>query len=180
MRSEIKESFLITEEDYIDMCLSRQKYMIPKENKIILAVMGIIAILCGTAAFINIRGNVYQIICWFLLIGIGLYVLSYYEVINPLITKDHAVKFFRYNQKLINSKTFTINSKTFSMTDQMHCIKIPIRYIDKIVESKTTLLIFTSKEEFTFVPKRALSKEQINIIRSMIAEEKYVRLPKEV
>ncbi len=180
MKSEIKESFLITEEDYVNMCLSRQKYFIPKENKIILAVMGIIAILCGTAAFINIRGNAYQIICWFLLIAIGLYVLSYYEVINPLIVKDHATKFFRYNHKLINSKTFTFNSESFGMTDQMHQIKIPVKFIDKIVESKTTLLIFLDKEEITFVPKRVLSKEQINIIRSTIAEEKYVRLPKEV
>lgn len=171
--AEITESFLITEEDFVNMQLSKSKYLIPKENKIILRVMGIIAILCGAAAFINVRGNVYQIICWFLLIVIGLYALSYYDVINPSMIRKNAFDFYRFHQKAIYSKTVEFTDESFTMSDQEYKVCIPKKYIYKIVESKTTVFIFTDRQEFSFIPKRVLSKEQIEKVRSFLPAEKY-------
>lgn len=170
MNIRIEETFLVTEEDFINMQLSKIKYLTPKENILILRIMGIIAILCGTAAFINVRGNIYQIICWFLLIAIGLFCLSYYDVINPVIIRKQAGKFYHFNQKAINSKTIRLDHQEFSITDEEHTIKLPVQYIYQIAETSSTVLIFFDKEEFGFVPKRILSEEQLELVREFFEE----------
>ena len=104
----IEECFLITKEDYVNMSLDKKKFFIPKENKIIFRVLGIIAVCCGVTAFINIRESIYQIICWFILIIIGLYVLSYYDVIYPVNIQRKASRFYDYNDKILKN-AFTLN-----------------------------------------------------------------------
>ncbi len=172
-KSDITVSFLITEEDFISMQLSRNKYIIPKENKMIFRITGIISILIGSAAFINIRENIYQIICWFLLIAMGCYVMSYYDVINPYLIKKDSSEFYKRNKKEISSKTVILTENEFSVRDNKHHLKIPLIYICAIAESKTTVLVYTDIEQFCFIPKRVLNENQIKKIRSLFVDEKY-------
>jgi len=162
----ISESFLITQEDFVNMQLEKRSLTVPKENKIIFRISGIIAIACGTAAFINIRDNIYQVICWFILIVIGCYVHSYYDVIDKAILAKNAVDFYKYNQKDISSKNIEFSEEEFKISDESHCMNIPKKYIYKICEEKNTVFVFTDIENFYYIPKRILSGQQLEIIRN--------------
>ena len=85
----IEKCFLVTKEDYVNMTVDKNSYLTPKENKIILRVMGMIAVCCGAAAFVSIRESIYQILCWLILILIGFYALSYYAFRDPRYITDH-------------------------------------------------------------------------------------------
>ena len=173
MEKEIRESYRITEKDFLQMSILRSRYLTPKENKIILRIVGIIATVGGAAAFINIRGNIYQTICWFLLIGVGLYVFSYYDVTDPFLTYKQAQAFYRYNSESFNSKTVIFTPTLFSINDDSHKLSVPPEYSHSAVEGKNTLIIFIDNEQYYFIPKRVLSEDKLSVIREIIGEEKY-------
>lgn len=156
MIENLNVSFLPTEEDYVNMCLERQKYITPKENKIIFLIIGTIGILSGTIGLINRRENILETICFLLLISVGLFVISYYDIIKPFILFGSSSKFYRYHEKDINSKTVCINEETVTVNDEFHKITIPKKYIYEIYKSKKTLFIFLDKEEFIYIPLRVM------------------------
>lgn len=171
-----EECFLITKDDYVHMMLDRKKFFTPKENKIILRILGIIAVCSGVAAFINIRESVYQTICWILLILIGFYALSYYDVICPSQIRKNASKFYEANSKFLqNALTLHVGDELFELTSEMHKVCVPQRYIYKIIEGKNTILVFFDKNEYCFIPKRAVNENDIRQIVSF-AGDKYRKL----
>ena len=142
--------------------------MIPKENKIILRILGMIAIACGTAAFINIRENIYQIICWILLIITGFYAVSYYDFIDAAFTAKNAAEFYNYNEKDISSKKIEFTEEAFRISDEEHRLMLPKKFINRICIEKKTVFIFTDPENFSYIPKRILSEKQLRIIKDFI------------
>ncbi len=160
----LEESFLITKQDHINMSIDYRRYITPKENIIILRVLGIIAVCIGAAAFINIKGGVYQSICWIVLIVIGFYTLSYYDVISPSITRKQAAHFYDVYKGSIHSKTVRFFDNRVELTSEERKLRIPKKYLYKIYVSKDTVMIFTDISEFLFIPKRVLSESQLTFI----------------
>lgn len=174
----LETSFLITEDDFINMELTRKKYITPKENKFILRVLGFIAILCGVSAYLFIKGNGYQIICWLLLIVIGLFSMSYYDVINPSMLRKQAKTFYNFNKGAIVSKTVCLTDDMLEIKSDNHRISIPKKYIYKIVESKNTVMFFIDKEEYCFIPLRVFSEEQLEQFHKFVLsnQDKYRKI----
>ena len=151
-------SFLPTESDYVMMCLERQKYLTPKENRVLFPVAGIIDIVCGTLGMILRGESVFEMICWLLLIAAGLLILSYYDVIKPFFIAGSAASYYRYHQKDINSKTICINAESITVSDELHRISVPREYVYKIYQAKKTLFIFLDQEEFIYIPGRVIEE----------------------
>ncbi|MGN1458054.1 MAG: YcxB family protein [Acutalibacteraceae bacterium] len=164
----LETGFLITEEDFINMSLTRQKYSTPKENRLIMRILGFLAVLCGVAAYIVLRGNIYQIICWLLLITIGLFALFYYDVINPSMIRKQAKKFYNFNKNAITSKTVRFYDDSFQINSDNYKLSVPKKFIYTAVESKTTILIYLDKNEFCFIPKRVFSEEQLKQVQNFV------------
>lgn len=169
-------SFLITEKDYVNMSLERLKYITPTANKIFLTAAGMLAIVTGSSLFIFYRGGIFFIICQLILIVAGLYMVSYSDVINPYITRTAAVKYYRYYQKSIFSKTVIISDDTIKIRDESHSLVLTGDMIFHIAEGKYTIFIYTDPGEFTFIPKRAMSEEQMDLLKKLIPEDKVVRI----
>ena len=164
----LETGFLITQEDFVNMSLTKQKYSTPKENRLILRILGFLAVLCGVAAYIVLRGSIYQIICWILLIAIGLFALFYYDVINPSMIRKQAKNFYDFNKNAITSKTVRFYDDAFQISSENYKLSVPKSYIYTAVESKTTILIFLDKNEFCFIPKRAFSEEQLKQVQNFL------------
>lgn len=161
----VEVSFLVTEEDFINMELTKKKYSTPKENKIILRVLGFIAVLCGVGVYVFIGGNIWQSICWILLIVIGLFCLFYYDVINPTIVRKQAQKFYNFNKFDISSKTVKFyEDEKFEMISGNYKISVPKKYIYKTINGNNTIIIFFDKNNYCFIPKRVFSAEQLEKI----------------
>ncbi len=151
-------SFLPTEEDHIYMNLEKEKYMTPKENKIIFLSVGMIGILAGTAGLLLKNESIIESICYLLLIAVGLFVISYYDIIKPFLTYKNSSAFYRYHEKDIISKTVSVDDDTLTVKDELHKISIPKKYIYDVYRGKKTLFIFLDKEEFIYIPLRVLSE----------------------
>lgn len=179
--SKISESFLVTEEDFINMQLARRCYYVSPKRKIILRIMGMIAVFSGAAATIFVKVGVWQMFCWILLILTGFYMLSYYDVIDPLMIKKASSRFYQFNKNAINSRTIEFAEDKFSVISEDYKLELPEKYIYCIAESPSTIFIFTDKSEFVFIPRRVLSDEKIQFIRSFTSAEKYktIQIPKE-
>lgn len=167
----IEAAFLITEEDFVSMQIARMKIITEKENRVILKIIGIIAAFCGIIAFLYIRGNLYQLISWLLLIAVGLYCLFYYDLINPVITKKQAADRYRFNRREIGSKIFRLDSVNLSFEDEDHKINMPVENIYRLTETSDTLFIFYDMDEFGFIPKRVLDDKQISDMRKFFEEK---------
>lgn len=180
--TKISESFLITEEDYIRMQLEKRSYQVPPENKILLRILGMLAVFCGAAVMIYVRGEFWQQFCWILLIVIGLYNLSYYDVLDPVMIRNASVRFYRFNQKSISSRTIEMTDETISLVSEDHRLKLPKKYLYRIIETASTVFFLIDRDEFIFLPKRVLSEEKLKWIRSYLPAEKYksIQIPKEV
>ncbi len=172
----IEKCFLVTKEDYVNMTVDKNSYLTPKENKIILRVMGMIAVCCGAAAFVSIRESIYQILCWLILILIGFYALSYYDVIAPVQSEKYAQKYYEYHRKQLESSvTLCVTEELFQTHTAAHQLCLPQKYIYQIIEGKHTILVFIDKNEFCFIPKRVLDDESLRYIADF-AGDKYKKL----
>ena len=172
MKPFVEASFLITEEDFVRMSLERKQDSILKDNKIILKAMGLIAVCSGAAAFVIMGGSIYQRICWLILIAIGLYAVSYYDVIVFYMTRKSSVVFYGNNKKSIESQNVRLYEDKFEISSENRKIKVPLKYIYRITEGKNTILVYTDREELFFLPKRIISDPQIQKLRD-IAKDKY-------
>lgn len=168
----LETSFLVTESDFINMSLTKKQYLTPKENKIILRVLGFIAVLCGVAAYAFMRNSAYQIICWILLILIGLFALFYYDVISPSMVRKNAKAFYNFNKSALTSKTVRFYDNAFEIYSDNYRVSVPKKYIYKIVESKNTVMIFFDKNEYCFIPIRVFSDEQLERLHEFALSDK--------
>lgn len=175
----LETGFLITEEDYVHMALENKKYNTPKENRFIVRILGIIAVFCGICAYFVIRGNIYQLICWLLLVAIGLFGLFYYDVINPSMVRKQAKNFYNFNKNIIESKTVKFYDDEIKIFSENHKLSIPKKYIYRIAESKHTVFIYFDKNEFCFIPVRIFSETQFAQFREFaksMGTDKYKKI----
>ncbi len=155
-------SYLPTLEDHINMTLEKLQLSVPKENKIIFRIIGIIAVMCATAGFINLNENIIQTICWIILTAAGLYIISYYDITRPYLERNRALRFYNYHKKDLCSKTIMIKGGLLCVSDERSTVKIPFDFIYRIRQTKNTVFIFYDEAQFCYIPKRVLSEDHIN------------------
>ncbi len=163
-------SFLVTKEDYVFQALEKQHYLTPKENKIILYVIGLIAVGCGTAAWLHLNGSIYQKTGFAALILSGLYAVCYYDIIKPLLVKRRAAAYYEIHQKYIGSKRVRLYADKIEVIAENRSLHLPQKYIYRIVEGKHSLLVFLDRNESVFLPKRVFSEQQLTEFRSVYQE----------
>ena len=160
-----EESFLITKEDLINMNIDREKLSVSKKRKVLLYAAGVAAVCAGVLLLLNFRDSFYHGLCWVMLIVIGLYCISYYEVISPALTRSQSARFYEVFKSSIHSRTVRFYKEKIDFISEERKIRIPIDHIYSIAEGKNTVLIFTDEENFCFVPKRVLDAGILEKIR---------------
>lgn len=172
-------SYLITEADYIDFIFAQRKFWRKRDNRILFKILGILFVFLGIGTYFFVGGNIYQKICWCALIFIGLFLLFYYDVIDVSITAISAKHFYSINQKSLTARQVELYSEYISIVSDNYEGKIPVKYIYKIVEGKNILIFYFDKVNCCFVPKRAISEEQLKDFKSFVegmSKDKYKKL----
>ncbi len=160
-------TFLITKEDIINMNTDRERLSVSGKKKIALYAAGVAAICAGVLLLLNFRDSLYHAICWSLLILIGLYCISYYEVISPALTRAQSSRFYEVFKSSIHSRTIRIYAEKIDIISEERKIRLPHENIHSIAEGKNTVLIYTDESNFCFVPKRVLDEGILEKIRKI-------------
>ncbi len=166
MKPFLEETFLITEEDYVNMSLERKKLLIPKKNRMIVLAAGIFALCAGVMGMIFLRNSLYHAFSYIVLILLGMYAISYYDVVDRSLIRKSASDFYTVNQKALHSQTIRIYDSKLEILSENRRLRIPRSFIYQIAEGNTSVIIFLDKNEFIFFPKRIITEPQLEKLRA--------------
>ena len=96
--------YIITEHDYIHTSLAQRRFKTSKADRLIMNILGILAIFIGLYMLIFSGDGIIKTICWILLIAMGLFSVSFYEIIGPSLVRYQAKNEYNANKEKIGSR----------------------------------------------------------------------------
>ncbi len=167
-----EESFLMTKEDYIDYSQEKSRMMTPKINMILLRIFGILAVCGGVIAMIYGSSEFWIKASFILLILIGFYLLSYYEVIVPVMVRNRAVRIYEFYQRSMVSQTIRLYADRIEVMSEDRKLRLMKKKIYGIREGKNSWILFYDRENFCYVPKRILDESRFSYFEELADEKK--------
>lgn len=170
--------YLTTETDYINTYLAQKRYETKTLDKVITRILGSLIFCCGLVMLIFFNdGGIIKTICWILLVVIGLFLISYHDVIVLAMVRNRAKNEYRANKEKFQTRNIAFFEDRAEIRSERYNGNIPYKYIYKILEDKNVIIIFIDNNDFHAVPKRIFSEEDqagINRVRQILCR-KYVK-----
>ncbi len=170
--------YLTTEYDYIYTNLAQLKHETKTLDKVIMIVLGLTAICCGVFTLIFVGGGFLKNVCWVLLIVIGLFLVSFHDVINPSMTRTKAKKVFNANKDKFVSRNVMFYEDSVEILSDRYKGNIPYKYLYYVLEDKNVIVLYLDKNDYISVPKRLFSEKDeksLERLRELIGQ-KYIRI----
>ena len=145
--------YIITEHDYIHTSLAQRRFKTSKSDRLIMNILGILAIFIGLYMLIFSGDGIIKTICWILLIAMGLFSVSFYEIIGPSLVRYQAKNEYNANKEKIGSRNIAFYED-----------EVKIFYIDE--------------NDYISIPKRLFTdkdNDALERIKSLLGK-KYVRI----
>lgn len=170
--------YITTEHDYIHTYIAQQRFEISKGDRIIMSTLGILAIFIGLYMLIFVRGGLIKHICWILLVAMGLFSVSFYEVISPSWARIRAKNEYNAHKDKFVSKNIAFYENEVKIVSDRYRGNIPYRYFFQVLEDKKVIIFYLDKNDYISIPKRLFTdkdNEALKKIKSLVGE-KYIRL----
>lgn len=161
-------NYLTTEQDHINTRMAQLRDEARLSDRVIMQILGIIAICCGVAALIFVGGGFFKNFCWVLLIVIGLFLISFHEVINPAITRSRAKREYASNKDKFVSIGILFYEDRVEIESDRYRGNIPYRYLFKVVEDKNVIILYLDKNDYISIPLRIIAnddREKLKLIK---------------
>lgn len=170
--------YLTTEHDHIHTYIAMQKLEISKGDRIIMCALGILAIFIGLYMLIFSSGGIIKHICWILLVAMGLFSISFYEVISPSLARIRARNEYNANKDKFVSKNIAFYEDEVKIVSDRYKGNIPYKYFFKVFEDKKVIIFYLDKNDYISIPKRLFTdkdNESLKKIKELVGE-KYIGL----
>lgn len=168
--------YLTTEPDHIHTYMAQLSYETKTSDKVIMQLLGLLAICCGVVTLIFVGGSFIKNVCWVLLIVIGLFLVSFHDVVNPSMTRTKAKKEYIANKDKFVSRNISFFEDYVQITSDRYKGNIPYKYLFYALEDKNVIILYLDKNDYISIPKRAFSDKDdkaLEKLRELIGE-KYV------
>ena len=152
--------YIITEHDYIHTSLAQRRFKTSKSDRLIMNILGILAIFIGLYMLIFSGDGIIKTICWILLIAMGLFSVSFYEIIGPSLVRYQAKNEYNANKEKIGSRN------------------IAYRYFFQVLDDKKVIIFYLDENDYISIPKRLFTdkdNDALERIKSLLGK-KYVRI----
>lgn len=169
--------YITTEHDYIHTYLSRQRLEISKGDRIILSLLGILAVFIGLYMLIFVGGSFVKNICWILLIAMGLFSVSFYEIINPSLARIRAKNEYNANKDKFASMSIAFYEDEVKISSNRYKGNIPYRYFFQVIEDKKVIILYLDKNDYISIPKRLFNDKDDEALRKIesLVGKKYIK-----
>lgn len=170
--------YITTENDHIYTYLAQQKHETSKFDRAIMGILGIIIIFLGLYMLIFIGGDFIKNICWVLLVAIGLFLVSFHEVINPSLTRVRAKNDYNANREKFASKSIAFYESEVKIVSDRYKGNIPYKYFFQVLEDKKVIIFYLDKNDYISIPKRLFTDkddEALKKIESLVGD-KYIKI----
>ena len=161
--------YIITEHDYIHTSLAQRRFKTSKADRLIMNILGILAIFIGLYMLIFSGDGIIKTICWILLIAMGLFSVSFYEIIGPSLV--------RYQEK-IGSRNIAFYEDEVKIVSDRYRGNIPYRYFFQVLDDKKVIIFYLDENDYISIPKRLFTdkdNDALERIKSLFGK-KYVRI----
>lgn len=165
-------SCLTTEEDYIHFKLAVHRAKQNKTEASLLRLGGFLLAAFGAAgSLLWGRGNFTHTFFWLLLVLFGLTAAFSPDVIEPyLIKKRGKSRYALEKNRMVAQKVFFCEDTVSFSTDRYEA-GLPYELLYACAEDGEVFLLFLGLEEIRFVPKRALSEEDCEFLRTLLRKK---------
>ncbi len=170
--------YLTTEYDYIYTDMAQLKYETKTLDRVIMTVLGLTAVFCGIFTLIFVGGGFIKNFCWVLLIVIGLFLVSYHDVINPSMTRSKAKKIYNANKDKFVSRNVMFYEDSVKILSDRYKGNIPYKCLYYVLEDKNVIILYFDKNDFISVPKRLFSEKDEKSLERLreIIGQKYKKI----
>mgnify|MGYP003209865799 CR=1 FL=1 len=170
--------YITTEHDHIYTYLAQQRFETSRGDRIIMGAVGILAIFIGLYMLIFVGEIFIKKICWILLVAIGLFLASFYEVINPSLTRIKAKNEYIANKEKFVSKNIAFYEDKVVINSDRYKGNIPYRYFFQVLEDKKVIIFYLDKNDYISIPKRLFTDKDDEALRKIesLVGKKYVRV----
>ena len=155
--------YIITEHDYIHTSLAQRRFKTSKADRLIMNILGILAIFIGLYMLIFSGDGIIKTICWILLIAMGLFSVSFYEIIGPSLVRYQAKNEYEDEVKIVSDR---------------YRGNIPYRYFFQVLDDKKVIIFYLDENDYISIPKRLFTdkdNDALERIKSLLGK-KYVRI----
>lgn len=153
----LSADYITTEHDYVYTSLAQRKVRISRGDRIIMCVLGTLAIFLGLYMLIFSSGGLIKNICWTLLIAIGLFSATFYEFTGPVLIRNRAKNIYRANKEKFVSISITFFEDEVKITSDRYKANIPYRCFFKVLDDKRVIIFYLDENDYIAVPKRLFS-----------------------
>ncbi len=159
--------FQVTKKDFVLSQKAAENSRIPRENKLILTLIGMMGLLCGAAGYVLYRNEEILVrLAWLLMAAIGGYVALYYPVTKPVSVRCAAAGEYRRLSEKQVPRQVSLREDQIFFREGSYELSLPLSYLTRLIETRDTMLFFWDLESFFFIPKRVLTEEQANSLRN--------------
>lgn len=170
--------YITTEHDYIYTYLAQQKYETSKVDRAIMGILGIIIIFLGLYMLIFIGGSFVKTVCWLLLVAIGLFLVSFHEIINPSLTRIRAKNEYNVNKDKFSSRSIIFYEEEVKIVSDRYKGNIPYKYFFRILEDKKVIILYLDKNDYISIPKRLFTDKDDEALKKIesLVDDKYIKI----
>ncbi len=170
--------YIITEHDYIHISLAQRRFKTSKGDRLIMNILGILAIFIGLYMLIFSGDGIIKTICWILLIAMGLFSVSFYEIIGPSLVRYQAKNEYNANKEKIGSRNITFYEDEVKIVSDRYRGNIPYRYFFQVLDDKKVIIFYLDENDYISIPKRLFTDKDNDALEKIKAllGKKYVRV----
>lgn len=163
-------SYLPTKEDYEAFRLAAVRSKNSDGRKMAVRFGGAAVAGVGAALFLFTGSGIMERVAWAALILLGLFWLSYYDVIQPYTVRKQARARYEASRRMLVSQTVELFDRQFILRTDRYQAKLPYELLYKVVEDKNIYLLYTGEDEVRFIPKRVMTEEQCRAFTEILKE----------
>ena len=170
--------YIITEHDYIHTSLAQRRFKTSKSDRLIMNILGILAIFIGLYMLIFSGDGIIKTICWIMLIAMGLFSVSFYEIIGPSLVRYQAKNEYNANKEKIGSRNIAFYEDEVKIVSDRYRGNIPYRYFFQVLDDKKVIIFYLDENDYISIPKRLFTdkdNDALERIKSLLGK-KYVRI----
>ena len=168
-KEEISVSFLLTKEDYGAYCVEAVKARIPNRDRMLIRILGAVSILAGFMLAFFLRESPWGFGWTACLELLGLVLLIWYDFILPSYVRASACGYMDRHREQLTSRNFIFTPSRFFYTSDGCSMEIPYQKLHQALESGGMLLLYLGADDPLYLPKRAVSQEELETIRSFLS-----------
>lgn len=167
MNREIQINCLITKSDYVDFKTAAARVCINKRELVLLRAASILLILSAFLMLAFSRGGAARIVLCTVMVAAGAAAGTFPDIFLPLLIRSRANGEYEAATERFSAQTAALGEEAVRFQTDRYSACVPYDMLYLVYEDNRVFIFYTGIAEMRFLPKRAMSDEEIAEAQSL-------------